>query len=75
MTALHETVHAIKQHKPPNEISVEANTAQETEADALAFEWFNAYVERKNNPNFKKFTTDELHAATQKNAVKLQALQ
>ncbi len=73
--ALHETVHAIRQHKPPNEISAEANTAQEREADALAFEWFNAYVARKNNRHFKNFTAQELEAATQRNAVKLQALQ
>jgi hypothetical protein len=73
--ALHETVHAIKQHEPPNEISVEANNAQEAEADAFAFEWFNGYIERKNNPHLIHFTPQELAAATQRNAVKLQALQ
>ncbi len=73
--ALHETVHAIKQHEPPNEISVEANNAQEAEADALAFEWFNAYVARKNNRHFTNFTARELAAAAHRNAAKLRALQ
>ena len=35
---LHETVHAIKQHMPPNEITPEENEAQEAEADRLALE-------------------------------------
>ena len=60
--ALHGIVHAIKQHKPPNEISEAANNEQETEADALAFEWFNAYVKKKNNPYFKPFTKKDTSA-------------
>jgi hypothetical protein len=73
--ALHEVVHAIKQHRPPNEISEEANKAQEAEADALAFEWFNAYIKRRKSAHLKEFTREELEAAKKKNAPKLQALQ
>ncbi len=73
--ALHEVVHAIRQHKPPNEISEEANNAQETEADALALEWFNAYIKRTKNPYLKEFTKEELAVATKKNTEKLKALQ
>src|SRR3990172_5272366 len=47
--ALHEIVHVIKQHQPPNEILEKANKAQEEEADMLAFEWFNAYIRRVTN--------------------------
>lgn len=73
--ALHEIVHVIKQHQPPNEILEKANKAQEEEADTLAFEWFNAYITRVNNSHLKEFTRQELDEATKKNAVKLQALQ
>src|SRR5262245_55691294 len=33
---LHEAVHAMMQHRPPNEITPEENKAQELEADELA---------------------------------------
>jgi hypothetical protein len=73
--ALHEVVHVIKQHKPPNEISEDTNNAQEAEADALAFKWFNAYIKRTKNPYLKEFAKEELTVATEKNSEKLKALQ
>ena len=73
--ALHELVHVIKQHKPPNEILEEANKIQEEEADRFAFEWFNGYVKRMKNPYLTEFTVQELNEAKARNAEKLQALQ
>jgi hypothetical protein len=73
--ALHEFVHVIKQHQPPNEISEEANNAQEAEANDLAFEWFNGYIETLNHPDVPEFTEAELVAAQKKNKTKLEALQ
>lgn len=61
--ALHELAHVVKQHAPPNEISEDDNARQEKEADELAFSWFNAYVKKRNHPDIKQFTQDELKAA------------
>jgi hypothetical protein len=73
--ALHEIAHVIRQHRPPNEIYAEDNQAQEDEADALAFAWFNSYIKRANHPHLKEFTTQERDDAAQRNKVKLEALQ
>ena len=73
--ALHETVHAIKQHRPPNEISEEENNLQESEADDLALDWLNAHIRMRNNPHLKEFTKEELAVAKEKNMKKLEALQ
>lgn len=60
---LHEVAHAVRDHRPPSEITPEANQAQEDEADALAFEWFNAYLATKMNKGLALYTVDELNAA------------
>lgn len=65
--ALHEVVHAIKQHKPPNEISEAENSAQEIEADTLAFDWYNTYLKSKKNPHLPEFTKQDLDKSTEKN--------
>jgi hypothetical protein len=65
--ALHEAAHAIKQHRPPNEISTEENRAQEDEADALAFEWFNEYIANRNNKYLRPQTEDEVEKAQERN--------
>ena len=62
---LHETVHAIKKHKSQkfDSLSDEEVQAQEDEADSLALEWFNAYVDAQNNRHMKKLTVEEVKAA------------
>jgi Zn-dependent peptidase ImmA (M78 family) len=57
---LHEVAHAIRNHLPPNEITHEQNQAQEDEANALAFEWFNSYLATKAQSGVSLFTTAEL---------------
>lgn len=64
---LHESVHAIKQHKPPNEISTSENEAQEREADELAFQWFNRYVRDRGNEAIPLLTRDEVDKAQARN--------
>jgi len=62
---LHEIVHAVKQHKSPkyDALTPDQNNAQEEEADALALEWFNAYVDAQKNPYMKRLTVEEIEAA------------
>ncbi|MDN7899497.1 ImmA/IrrE family metallo-endopeptidase [Burkholderia cepacia] len=60
---LHEVAHAVRDHRPPSEISPEANQAQEDEANALAFEWFNAYLATKMANGLALYTADELNEA------------
>lgn len=62
---LHETVHAIKKHKSPkfDSLSDEEDRAQEDEADSLALEWFNCYVDAQDNPHMKRLTVEEVEAA------------
>ena len=60
---LHEVAHAVCDHRPPNEITPEANQAQEDEADALAFEWLNAYLATKMANGLALYTVDELKEA------------
>ena len=62
-TVLHEVAHAARNHRPPNEITPEANQAQEDEANALAFEWFNAYLATKAANGLTLYTQAELDAA------------
>ena len=57
---LHEVAHAVRDHRPPNEITPEQNQAQEDEANALAFEWFNGYLATKAQGGVALFTTAEL---------------
>ena len=62
---LHEIVHAIKKHMSPkfDSLSPEENTAQEDEADTVALEWFNAYVDAQNNEYMTHLTIGEIEAA------------
>ena len=64
---LHETVHAIKQHRPPNEITPEENQAQESEADRLALQWINDYLRERNNPHMPLLTSEEIERAQARN--------
>ena len=64
---LHETVHAIKQHRPPNEISREENECQESEADRLALQWINGYLEERNHPDMPPLTEKEIESAQARN--------
>ena len=64
---LHETVHAIKQHRPRNEITQEENEAQESEADELALQWINDYLRERNHPDMPLLTTKEIEAAQARN--------
>ena len=60
---LHEVAHAVRDHRPPSEISPEANQAQEDEANALAFEWLNAHLATKIVNGLALYTADELNRA------------
>ena len=62
---LHETVHAIKKHKSPkfDALSPDENQAQEDEANKLALEWFNIYVDAQNNDHMTHLTMDDIEAA------------
>ena len=64
---LHETVHAIKQHRPPNEITQEENEAQESEADQLALQWINDYLREQNHPDMPLLTEEEIEVAQARN--------
>jgi len=64
---LHETVHAIKQHRPPNEITPEENEAQELEADQLALQWINDYLKERNHPDMPPLTRAEIERAQARN--------
>ena len=48
---LHEVAHAVLKHKSPrfDGLTVEENDAQETEANELAYHWFNQHVENSSN--------------------------
>lgn len=62
---LHETVHAIKRHKSPrfDGLTDAEDERQETEADQLALEWFNSYVEAQENPHMQPLTMEEVREA------------
>jgi hypothetical protein len=64
---LHETVHAIRQHRPPNEITVEENNAQEAEADRLALQWINDYLKERSHPDMPLMTEEEIARAQARN--------
>ena len=57
---LHEVAHAVRDHRPPNEITPEENQAQEDEANALAFEWFNGYLATQAHTGVALFAEAEL---------------
>ena len=62
-TVLHEVAHAVRDHMPPNEITQAENQAQEDEANALAFQWFNEYLATKAANGLSPYTLDELAKA------------
>jgi hypothetical protein len=64
---LHETVHAIKQHRPSNAITAEENEAQEAEADRLALEWINGYLKEMNHPDMPLLAKIEIERAQARN--------
>lgn len=64
---LHETVHAIEQHRPPNEITLEESEAQEAEADRLALQWINDYLKERNLPDMPPMTEEEIERAQARN--------
>ena len=68
-TVLHETAHALKNHKSPkfDGLSVDENQAQEDEADDLAFEWFNRHIKEIDNPHLKPITKGEIEDAKRRN--------
>jgi hypothetical protein len=72
---LHEVAHAVRDHRPPNEISREENQAQEDEANALAFEWFNAYLHANAAKGLVQYTLEELATAQEQMRAKMLAAQ
>jgi hypothetical protein len=70
---LHETVHAVKQHRPPNEITHEENAAQEAEADRLALQWINDYLKERNHRDMPPLTDDEIERAQARNRALMNA--
>lgn len=72
---LHEVAHAVRDHQPPNEITAEANQAQEDEADALALEWFNAYLATKAVNGLTLYALEELAAAQPRTQAQMLAAQ
>jgi IrrE N-terminal-like domain len=70
---LHEVAHAVCDHRPPNEITPEQNQAQEDEANALAFEWFNGYLATKAQTGVALFTAAELAAIQEEMQARMQA--
>ncbi len=72
----HEVVHAYLKHRSPmfDGITPKENTAQETEADALALRWYNEYVTKKGNPYLPKLTVGEIERAKKKNQAEMEAV-
>ncbi len=70
---LHEVAHAVRDHRPPNEITPKENQAQEDEANALAFEWFNGYLAMKTQTGVALFTATELAAIQEEMQARMQA--
>jgi hypothetical protein len=64
---LHETVHAIKQQRPPNEISLEEMKCRNAEADRLALQWINDYRKERDHPDMPLLTQDEIERAQTRN--------
>lgn len=66
---LHEVAHAIKKHKSPkfDNLTAEEVQIQEEEADEIALDWFNQYIEERSKPNLKPLTTEEIEAEQEKN--------
>lgn len=71
---LHEVVHALQNHKPPNEIEKSENDQQENEANISARTWFNNHIANENerlkkipgSPLLEPITEDEIRSAQDK---------
>jgi hypothetical protein len=66
---LHEIAHAFKNHRCTlyDNISEKECSAQEEEADNLAFLWFNEHVRGRNNPYLQPLTHKEIEESKEKN--------
>ena len=66
---LHEVAHAIKKHKSPifDNLTAEEVKVQEEEANKIALDWFNQYIEEKGNPHLKPLTIEEIESEQEKN--------
>ncbi len=65
---LHEVAHAIQRHKSPkfDRLTAEENQAQETEADQLAYDWFNQHVRNSDNQFLLPLEPFEIEEAKQR---------
>ena len=65
---LHEIAHAYLKHLSPklDSLTDSEMEAQEDEADKLALQWFNGYVEARANSFLPKLTRDEIDKAKTK---------
>ncbi|MBK8335073.1 MAG: hypothetical protein IPL03_00170 [Sterolibacteriaceae bacterium] len=73
---LHEVAHATKKHKSPqyDSLTQEEFEAQEEEADALAFQWFNDHISLLENPHLPAITSEEIEQAQVKSQETMKAL-
>lgn len=62
---LHEVAHAVKRHRSPlcDSLTQMQVADQEAEADDLALEWFNNYVDELANPDLPRLTREEIEEA------------
>ena len=70
---LHEVAHAILKHSPPDELSVQNNQAQETEADTYALKWFNDYASESSNTGILPLSIEEIKVQQEKNQKRLES--
>jgi hypothetical protein len=68
-TVLHEIAHATKKHKSKkfDNLTEQETQAQEDEANIMALEWFNQYVEEQDSPFLKPLTMEKIAIGKQKN--------
>ncbi len=73
---LHEVAHAIKKHKSPifDNLTKEEVKVQEEEADKIALDWFNQYIEEQGRPRLKPLTIEEIKAEEEKNRERVKKL-
>jgi hypothetical protein len=64
---LHEVVHAVKNHKPPNTITEAENDAQEKDANDLALHWYNCYVEERFKDILQPLSIQEIQTIQNEN--------
>ena len=70
---LHEVAHAFFEHMPPDELSVEKNKAQETEANAYALKWFNDYASEFSSRGILPLSIEEIEVQQEKNQKRLES--